>query len=541
MRWGFLFTRASHQVWYSSTHQVWYSSSYQVWYSSFVNKKASGFSALIFCSKIFHMEDTIAAIATPSGEGGIGIIRISGPEAKNILARIFVSGKEEIKPRELTYGHIVNKEKGEIVDEVMACFMPAPATYTKEDVVEINCHGGHLPLSKTLEMVLSQGARMAEPGEFTKRAFLNGRIDLSQAEAVIDLINAKTDTSLDVAITQLEGKFSQEISKLRKALTDILVNVAVNIDYPDEDIEEVTYQELINGLKNILGDIKELIESSKTGKILREGFTVVIIGKPNVGKSSLMNSLLRESRAIVTEIPGTTRDTIEEFVNIKGIPVRLIDTAGIRETEDPVEIIGIEKSRDALEKADYAILLVDSSEKISGEDMELRELIRRGIPASVIFNKEDKGSKISEEEMKNFADPLPYISISLKDSEGVKAVERLIFNASGYSPNIDEGVDGSKKIIEEKNETGERDMWEERILYQKKSKGSIVTNIRHKNMLTLAEASINDAIKSAEKNAPLELIEIDITSAYENLGFITGDSVQEDIIEQVFERFCLGK
>lgn len=485
-------------------------------------------------------EETIAAIATPAGEGGIGIIRISGPEAKDILSRIFVAGNRgvncadaeaksvesssaeaayfDIKPRELTYGHIIDKSLDETVDEVMACFMPAPSTYTREDVVEINCHGGRIPLSKTLSLILREGARMAEPGEFTRRAFLNGRLDLSQAEAVIDVINAKTDASLDAAIAQLEGKFSLEISGIRNALTDVLVDVAVNIDYPDEDIEELTYNKLIERLSKVSSDIKNLLASSKSGKILRDGFSVVIVGKPNVGKSSLMNGLLKESRAIVTEIPGTTRDTIEEFANIRGIPVRITDTAGIRETDDLVEKIGIERSKTSLEDADLALLLIDGSEEITAEDLALKEMIPASLPAIAIFNKEDKGLSVSEDDMRNFSNPLPYMVISLKDEEGIREVEEAIFRASGYS---DDAAGFSPEL--------------------KTKSGSIVTNVRHQTMLQAAEQSIDDAINAAKNKSPLELIEIDISSAYENLGFITGDSVREDVIDQVFSRFCLGK
>ena len=479
------------------------------------------------------MKETIAAIATPAGEGGIGIIRISGPEAEEILGKIFSAGssqldaekpaikteiKSAIKPRELTYGHIVDAA-GDVIDEVMVCFMPAPATYTREDVVEINCHGGRVPLSRTLELVLKKGARMAEPGEFTKRAFLNGRLDLSQAEAVIDVINAKTDASLDAAIAQLEGKFSVEISRIRRALTDVLVDVAVNIDYPDEDIEELTYDKLLAGLQSVREDINALIESSKTGKILRDGFSVVIVGRPNVGKSSLMNGLLRESRAIVTEIPGTTRDTIEEFANIRGIPVRITDTAGIRETDDPVEKLGIERSVTSLDDADLAILLVDGSEGISKEDITLRDMIPENLPTFFIFNKEDKGLAVDDAAMREFSKGLPFMVISLKEEGGIKSVEEAIFKASGYLAN--DPSSASEK-------TSAR-------------RGSIVTNVRHQTMLRLALGAIEEAITAAESKSPLELIEIDISSAYENLGFITGDSVREDIIDQVFSRFCLGK
>lgn len=507
-----------------------------------------------------NMDDTIVAIATPPGTGGIGIIRLSGPESKAILGKIFdalnkdINGPEDYRPRELTYGHIFDVAKGNIVDEVLACYMPAPNTYTKEDVVEINCHGGNIPLSKTLELILKNGARMAEPGEFTKRAFLNGRLDLSQAEAVIDVVNAKTEAALDAAMDQLRGKYSLEISRLREELTDVLVNVSVNIDYPDEDIEELTYNNLIDSLKEIKGEIRNLLDSSRSGKILREGLSVVIVGQPNVGKSSLMNGLLKESRAIVTEIPGTTRDTIEEFANIKGIPVKLTDTAGIRETEDLIEKIGIERSRASLDAADLILFMVDGSKGITQEDQELKKLLvdnimgeenlidnesleketcdlenkeanknnkgakteeNQGVPVIVIFNKEDKGINISQKEIDEFitikGKKPAYLTASMTEKDSIKKIEEEIFRASGY------GLDTGKK------------------------RENLVTNVRHISMLQAAEQSIDDAIKGAMGQMPLEVLEIDIASAYENLGFITGDSVREDIIDQVFSRFCLGK
>lgn len=453
----------------------------------------------------YMREDTITAIATPEGTGGIGIIRISGPDSKKILDSIFDIKK--INPRELTYGHIKDGEK--ILDEVMVTYMPSPHTYTREDVVEINCHGGRVPMSLIMELILKNGARLAEPGEFTRRAFLNGRLDLSQAEAVIDVINAKTDASLDVAIQQIEGKFSEEIGDLRNALTDILVEISVNIDYPDEDIEELTYDKLIKDLSQVKERIENLLKGSKEGKILRDGLITVIAGRPNVGKSSLMNALLREDRAIVTEIPGTTRDTIEEYVNIKGIPIRLTDTAGIRTTEDVIEKIGIERSKESIKDADLIILLIDASENITDEDRKLREEFRDE-NLIIIFNKMDKGSAISEEDMKRFSSPSLFLKTSLKEKEDIKKIEEEIFKASGL---------GDKNNRE----------------------GNLVTNVRHIAMLNSADQSITDGIKAAKEKAPLEVIEIDIASAYENLGFITGDSVQEDVIDQIFSRFCLGK
>ncbi len=456
------------------------------------------------------MDDTIAAIATPIGEGGIGIIRISGEKSKEILEKIFVMPeKKEIKSRFLTYGHIVDPKDGKTLDEVLAVYMKGPKTYTAEDVVEINCHGGIVPLKKVLNLVLSSGARIAEPGEFTRRAFLNGRLDLSQAEAVIDVINAKTDKSFDVAMEQLQGGFSQQISDIRTKLTDLLVDITVNIDYPDEDIEELTYDKLISGLKEVKSSLDYMIEGSKTGKILRDGLNIAIIGKPNVGKSSLMNTLLRESRAIVTEIPGTTRDTIEEFLSIKGVPVKLTDTAGIRETEDIIEQIGIEKSRKSFKDADLVIFIIDVSRNLEDEDLEiLSELDRE--KALILFNKIDKESVISDEKINEIAGDTPYLKISLMDPSYSGLIEDTIY---------DMVFDGKVK-----------------------SEGSVlVSNARHEEILRNASISVNDALAAAEIGQALEFIEIDVSSAYESLGFITGDSVREDVIEEVFSRFCLGK
>ncbi|MDD3350254.1 MAG: tRNA uridine-5-carboxymethylaminomethyl(34) synthesis GTPase MnmE, partial [Eubacteriales bacterium] len=307
------------------------------------------------------MEETIAAIATAFGEGGIGIVRISGEKSKEILETIFkpigTTKETSIVNRRLIYGHIVHPKEGSVIDEVLAVFMPGPASYTCEDVVEIQCHGSVIALGKIFSLVLAQGARIAEPGEFTKRAFLNGRIDLSQAEGVIDLIRAKTDKAFETALAQMEGGISALVRECRAALTDLLVQIAVNIDYPEEDIEEMTYEKLLLGTEEILERVQKLLSTAETGRMIREGLRVTIVGRPNVGKSSLMNALLRESRAIVTNIPGTTRDTIEEVLSLRGIPVYLTDTAGIHETEDLIEQIGIEKSKEAFQKADLILFM----------------------------------------------------------------------------------------------------------------------------------------------------------------------------------------
>lgn len=456
------------------------------------------------------MEDTIAAIATPPGEGGIGIVRISGENAKNILDRIFVPASPNgLENRKMSYGTIVDPASENIVDEVLCVYMKGPKTYTVEDVVEINCHGGMVPLRKTLELVLKNGARIAEPGEFTKRAFLNGRLDLSQAEAVIDVIRAKTDKTFDVAMNQLEGNFSKQIKEIRKKLVDILVNITVNIDYPDEDIEEITYEKLEKDLESVAEDIDSLLSSADTGRMIQEGLNVAIIGKPNVGKSSLMNSLLNEARAIVTEIPGTTRDTIEEHLSIKGIPIRLTDTAGIRDTDDVIEKIGIEKSKESFNQADLVIFIIDSSRKISDEDMEIINIIDQK-KAIVVLNKIDLEKVITRDEVELMLPEAIIIETSMEKQQGIDLIEEKIVDM----------VYGGKVS---------------------QSSSIMVTNVRHKNILENASKSISDGIQMTRKNEALEFIEIDVNSSYETLGEIIGETVQDDIINEVFARFCLGK
>ena len=468
-------------------------------------------------------ENTIAAIATSPGESGIGIIRISGEESLNILNKIFYPASKNLEPkdnhRQLIYGHIKD-ERGHIIDEVLAVYFPAPKTYTAEDVVEIDCHGGIVPSSNTLSLVLRCGADLAEPGEFTKRAFLNGRLDLTQAEAVIDVINSKTNSSFDVAMEQLRGRFSKEINEIRKEITDVLVDIAVNIDYPDEDIEFILYDKLEKELKQIKEKIDYLIGSSDTGRILREGLNVAIVGRPNVGKSSLMNAILRESRAIVTEIPGTTRDTIEELISVRGIPVNLIDTAGIRTTDDVIEQIGIDKSKKSLESADLVIFMIDLTSEISDEDYDIPSQVDRS-KLLILFNKADEIARIKEEDMISFADGMRYMLTSVNDSKSVDEVENAIFEKAG-----------GNLLLGKESET-------DRLAGSPKS--NIVTNARHKNMLERASVSLGEAINAVSGNIPLEFLEIDIRNAYEELGFITGDSVQDDVIDEVFSRFCLGK
>lgn len=456
------------------------------------------------------MDDTIAAVATAYGEGGIGIIRISGEKSLDILREVFeFHGTDKIINRRMTYGKIVDKDNNQTIDEVLAVYMKGPATYTAEDVVEINCHGSMVSLRKTLSLVLRKGARIAEPGEFTKRAFLNGRIDLSQAEAVIDVVKAKTDKSFDVALSQLEGSLSSRIIEIRQKLLDLLVDITVNIDYPDEDIEEITYEKLELNIKLIGDMIKKLLSTASSGRMIREGIRVAIVGKPNVGKSSLMNGLLRETRAIVTEIPGTTRDTIEEALSIRNIPVYLIDTAGIRETSDKVEKLGIEKSKEAFNSADFVIFIMDGSNNISNEDVKIIEYLKER-KSLVLINKKDIDQKISSEYI---AKLLPYSQV----------IETSLING--------EGIEEIENAIEELVYGGE--------VSQKES--LMVNNVRHIELLQKSRDSLDDALVMTMNREALDFIEIDVRNAYEFTGEIIGESVNDDIINEVFARFCLGK
>lgn len=457
------------------------------------------------------MEDTIAAIATAYGEGGIGIIRISGEKSLDILRDLFEFGgqTDEIVSRRMMYGKIVDKENNQIIDEVLAVYMKGPKTYTAEDVVEINCHGSIVSLRKTLALVLRKGARLAEPGEFTKRAFLNGRLDLSQAEAVIDVVKAKTDKSFDVAISQLEGMLSLKITEIRQKLLDLLVDLTVNIDYPDEDIEELTYDKLEENI-TLIGDmIEKLLSTASTGRMIREGIRIAIVGKPNVGKSSLMNALLRETRAIVTEIPGTTRDTIEEAISIKNIPVYLVDTAGIRDTSDKVEMMGIEKSKEAFNNADFVIFIIDGSRPLSEEDKEIAEHLE-GKKSLVLINKADLGRAFDDEEVRALTGGGSIIETSLLKGEGIEEIEDFIEDLV-YGGEISQ------------------------------SESMMVNNVRHIELLREAADSLKDALNMTLLKEALDFIEVDVKNAYEKLGEITGETVSDDIIDEVFSRFCLGK
>ena len=458
------------------------------------------------------MDDrTIAAISTPMGEGAIAIVRLSGDEAIEIADRIFKSKKslKEVDSHTIHYGHLIDPKTNEVVEEVMVSVMKAPRTFTREDVVEINCHGGIVSVNRVLELVLTNGARLAEPGEFTKRAFLNGRIDLSQAEAIIDLIRSKTEKAMTVALQHMEGRLSKLIRSLRQTLIETIAHVEVNIDYPEYDAEEMTQRLLLNKITEVRQEIEKLIATSKQGKILREGVKTAIIGRPNVGKSSLLNTLIQENKAIVTNIPGTTRDILEEYVNIRGVPLHLIDTAGIRETDDIVERIGVERSRQILEEADLVLLVLNYAEPLSKEDEELIQAAKEH-ETIIIMNKIDLPQKIDVDKVKQLAKDAPIISVSLRKEEGIDQLEETIAKLYFTS-----GIETS-------------DM-------------TYVTNSRHVALLHEAKEAIDEAIAALEDDLPIDIAQIDIRRAWEKLGEIIGDTVSESLIDQLFSQFCLGK
>lgn len=458
------------------------------------------------------LDDTIAAVGTAPGEAGIGIIRISGKRSQEILGQIFKGKKakniDEMPSRYMSYGFIYDEE-GKKIDEVLAVIMRAPYSYTGEDVAEIHCHGGMISIRKIMELVLRKGARMAEAGEFTKRGFLNGRIDLAQSEAVIDIITAKTDEGLENAVNQLQGELSLKVKDVMNILLSMLAHIEAAIDFPEHDIEEVTSENLRTKGMEAMGILKELQDTYYEGKIQREGLSTAIIGRPNVGKSSLLNLLLKENRAIVTDIPGTTRDIIEEYLNMKGVLIKLIDTAGLRETEDVVEKIGVEKTKEALNKADLVIFIVDASKKLTSEDMTIASLIKDK-RVVIAANKIDIGIEADLEALGKIFDRHNIIKMSVKDKKGIDLLENAIYDIA-YSGNV-------------------------------KSKSSaVVSNIRHKSLIDKALESIEKALEAIDEGIPVDLVSVDIKDAWSYLGEITGDTVEEDIITEIFSRFCIGK
>ncbi len=466
-----------------------------------------------------YNEDTIAAISTAQGTGGIGIIRISGDRAFEIGEKLF-SGKrafESIKPFTINYGKLIDPENNETVDEILLSKMAKPNTFTKEDVIEINCHGGIVVLKRILELIIKQGARLAEPGEFTKRAFLNGRIDLSQAEAVIDLITSKTAESSRTAVKHLEGKLSKKIKEARSQLIELIAHIEVTLDYPEYDVEEITVKEVYKSGLEVIEQLNSIIKGYENGRILREGITTVIAGRPNVGKSSLMNALSGKEKAIVTNIPGTTRDVIEEYININGIPVRIIDTAGIRNTEDPIEKIGVERALKEMQGADLIIAVIDVSEETTDEDFEILQGVG-GKKVIYVINKIDlAGSEkivpvIKKINAFHSLEKLEtnIIQTSLSDGLGIKELENKI-----------------SEIFLSGNINGDNDI--------------LVTNVRHKVLIEKAIERANAACTACASQISLDCIAIDIKSSAEYLGEITGETVSEDVMHEIFSRFCIGK
>lgn len=451
--------------------------------------------------------DTIAAIATPLGEGAIGIVRLSGQQARPIIQRIF-KGKDlnQVASHTLNYGHIIDPKTEQVLDEVMVGIMHSPKTFTREDVVEINTHGGIAVTNEILQLVIREGARLAEPGEFTKRAFLNGRVDLTQAEAVMDLIRAKTDKAMGIALKQLDGSLSTLIRSIRQEILTTLAQVEVNIDYPEyDDVEEMTTALMREKTKEFETLLSNLLKTAKRGKILREGLATAIIGRPNVGKSSLLNTLLREEKAIVTDIAGTTRDVIEEYVNLKGVPLKLIDTAGIRDTDDIVEKIGVERSRKALNEADLILLVLNWSESLTEQDRILLD-ISKNSNRIILLNKTDLPQALDLSEL-----PEDVIPISVLKNDNINHIEdrinQLFFDNAG--------------IVEQD--------------------ATYLSNARHITLIEKAVDSLHAVNQGLELGMPVDLLQVDMTRTWEILGEIVGDAAPDELITQLFSQFCLGK
>jgi tRNA modification GTPase len=460
---------------------------------------------------MMQQEDTISAIATPPGEGGIGIVRISGPNAVKTAAEIFwpksCASFTEAESHRAYYGKIM--DGGRMVDEAVVILMRAPHSYTKEDVVELQCHGGSFVLRRVLELTFRHGARPAEPGEFTKRAFLNGRLDLTQAQAVMDLIEAKTDSSLRMAAGHLEGMVSKEIKGLRHDILEMIAHLEASIDFPEDDIDDVVIDEVRERISDIREKLVKLVKTAHTGKILRDGLETAIVGRPNVGKSSLLNALLHEERAIVTDIPGTTRDSIEEYANVAGVPLHIIDTAGIRATDDRVEMMGVERSRGYIEKASLVLALFDASSTLQKEDEEIIGLLQDK-EAIVLLTKGDLAAELTKEGFEKLLPGKTVLTISTKSGEGIEALEQEILSR----------VYGDEAIEQE---------------------GAFVASAREAHLLNEAVSDIDAVLDTIENGMSADFVVIDLRTLWEKLGEITGETVGEDIIDEIFSRFCLGK
>ncbi len=460
-------------------------------------------------------DDTIAAIATPRGEGGIGIVRVSGPLAISIACQLFRSSRavppDKLPSHTLTHGYVVDTSDTdeEIIDEVMLGVMHAPKTYTTEDIVEFNCHGGTVPLTTVLALVVKAGARLAEPGEFTKRAFLNGRLDLAQAEAVAELISSKTELSHKIAIQALEGKLSESVNQLSDRLAALLAEIEASIDFPDEDLDFMKVEAQLQTARAVQTDLMCLLQTASDGRLIKEGVNVAILGKPNVGKSSLFNALVRTARAIVTDIPGTTRDTIDETINLDGIPINLIDTAGLRQTKDIVEQQGVQRSRDVLKKAEFLLLMFDASETLNEADIELLQ-IANSHRAILILNKIDLPTIVQAQALTDHCPNVRVVQTAITEDKGIDTLKTA----------IREALVGGEFVVGE---------------------SPIVTNARHQDALRRAQEALDDVIASLENEMPPDLVSVDLRISLDALGDIVGKTTTEDILDRIFSQFCVGK
>lgn len=459
--------------------------------------------------------DTISAIATPNGESGIGIVRLSGPLAIPILAELFRSSRQisDLKSYTINHGQVIDPESNEVIDEVLLSIFRAPKSYTTEDMVEFNCHGGSVILKRVLELTLEHGARIAEPGEFTKRAFLNGRIDLAQAEAVIDLIQAKSDIARQMAVDQLSGKLSQTIESINDQVIGLLAETEAMIDFPDEDLDFMDFSAILKSAKEIQLALNQLITTANDGRIMREGISCAILGKPNVGKSSLLNALLEIDRAIVTDIPGTTRDTIEESVSISGIPLNLIDTAGIRETDNLIEQHGVERSKSVLAKADLLLIMISAAEPMDDSDIDLlhRAVDRKAV---IILNKIDLPMQTLPVQVKEQVQNKQVIETSILCGKGIENLKSAILTEVLVSHEVED---------------------------LRTSASTIITNVRHYDALRRAKSDLDCAIESLGQQQSPEFVALDLRGCLDQLGEIVGKTTNEDILGRIFSQFCVGK
>jgi tRNA modification GTPase len=488
-------------------------------------------------------EDTIVAISTPMGEGGIGIVRLSGNQAISIVTRLFIPKRKknlsEVNTFTIHYGHIY--DRGKLVEEVLLSVMRVPYTYTREDVVEISCHGGIVPLRKVLELCLREGARLAEPGEFTLRAFLNGRIDLVQAEAVCDIIRARTDAALNYALHQLEGHLSRTVNRMREQIVDFLAHIEACLDYSEEEIPHLSRGEVMERMNKMSSGIRELLKSAESGRILREGLKTAIVGKPNVGKSSLLNAFLDEEKAIVTPIPGTTRDVVEDMVNILGIPMKIMDTAGIRHARDEIEMAGIERTRKSIELADLVLFVIDLSIALSEEDRRVVENLL-GRKTVLVANKCDLPQVVSEKEIRELW--ASCLNGFKGEKEGLSVNSANLPYDSLHNPSLLRNPPLIK--VSATRRVGIRDLQE--LIYHLFIKGEVnisdaalVTNVRHRDALVKAEESLNEGIEACKRGESEEFIALNLRQALEALGEIVGETATEDILDRIFSRFCIGK